>query len=180
MPAEPTATLMHFVEPGSITPACGAPTEDEWHNIPGRVTCFACRQSTVFKDSQRGVGGSTPPVKLSGVMAESEELFDLAAKAAAASWLKAQRNERGMYVIEEVLHHGDYRSTRRVEVYAINAVTVDAVIQSSAYCYGSWLHPENPDYAEVRSAKLHGLVEDLKAGRVNRDIGWSTFRLIQN
>ena len=80
-----------------------------------------------------------------------------------------------MFVIEEFIHHGDYRSRRRVEVYALNAVTVNAVIESSAYCYDSWLN--NPEYP-TRTAKLHALVEDLKALRTNRTIGWSTFRLI--
>lgn len=89
-----------------------------------------------------------------------------------------QKNRRGMFTIEEVAHHGDYRSVRRVEVYAINAVTVDAIIQSSVYAYGSWLHPENPEYKKVRNTQLHQLVEDLKAGRENRDIGWSTFTAI--
>lgn len=186
MPAEPTTTLVHYkTRPGAKAPtiACGAaPLRISYYSEEvGKVTCFACRRTEVFKQDQLTEGVEPPtPIKLSGVMAGSEEMFDLAAKAAAASWLKAQRNERGMYVIEEVIHHGDYRSQRRVEVYAINVVTVDAIIQSSAYSYGSWLHPENPKHTEVRRAKLRGLVEDLKAGRVNRDIGWSTFRLIQN
>lgn len=88
----------------------------------------------------------------------------------------AQKNGRGMYVVEEVIHHGDYRSVRRVEVYDLNEATVDAIVQSSAYCYGSWAHAD--EYREHRAAALRQLVEDLKAGRVNRHIGWSTFRTI--
>lgn len=87
-----------------------------------------------------------------------------------------EKNERGNYTIEEVIHHGEYRNTRRVEVYDITPVTVDAVLISSAYCYGSWL--DSDQYAEVRRAALATLVDDLKHGRVNRAIGWSTFRTI--
>lgn len=88
-------------------------------------------------------------------------------------------HERGMYVVEEVIHHGNYRTVRRVEVYDLNEVTVDAVLQSSAYCYGSWAGPqENPIYTEHRNAALKRLVADLKRGRVNRSIGWSTFRVL--
>lgn len=88
------------------------------------------------------------------------------------------KNERGNYVIEEVIHHGEYRNTRRVEVYAINETTVDAVLQSSAYCYGSWKHPENPSHELHRRTALARLVADLNEGRENRHIGWSTFRTI--
>lgn len=88
------------------------------------------------------------------------------------------RNQRGMYTIEEVIHHGDYRSTRHVEVYDINTVTVDAILQSSAYCYGSWRNPDNPDYAGHRRVALVQLVSDLNHGVTNRSIGWSTFRTI--
>jgi hypothetical protein len=85
--------------------------------------------------------------------------------------------EPAMYVIEEFIHHGDYRSRRYVEVYAINIATVDAVLQASAYAYGSWWDADSP-HAAARRPKLLALVEDLKHGRVNRCIGWSTFRLI--
>lgn len=88
-----------------------------------------------------------------------------------------RKNERGNYTIEEVIHHGDYRHTRHVEVYDINPVTVDAVLISSAYCYGSWLDPKGP-YPDVRRPKLFELVEDLKRDRENRSVGWSTFRTI--
>jgi hypothetical protein len=117
------------------------------------------------------------PRLLKDIVAEDPELSELERKAWKAA-LPAAKNCRGMYVIEEFIHHGEYRSTRRVEVYDINAVTVDAVIQSSAYCYGSWLHPENPDHKQPRNTKLHQLVEDLRHGRTNRTVGWSTFRLI--
>jgi hypothetical protein len=89
----------------------------------------------------------------------------------------AAKNHRGMFTIEEVIHHGDYRSQRYVEVYALNETTVDAVLISSAYCYGSWAHAEHP-YTEHRAAALKQLVDDLLHGRTNRSIGWSTFRLI--
>lgn len=89
----------------------------------------------------------------------------------------AEKNERDMYAVEELIHHGNYISRRTVEVYALNEVTVDAIIQSSAYCYGSW---KNPDvtYESLRPSHLEHLVQDLKEGRVNRSIGWSTFRVL--
>jgi hypothetical protein len=184
MPDTPPAeTLIHFVQ-GNLTPICGADgvpvtiTQE-----PGEVTCFACRRTEKFKQAQlAGVGLPTP---LREVIEGDEELAELARTAkrraleakAAQEMVAAARNERNMYVIEESIHHGDYRSVRRVEVYAINPVTVDAVIQSSAYGYGSWLDPNGP-YPEVRRPKLFELVEDLRYGRTNRQIGWSTFRLI--
>lgn len=116
--------------------------------------------------------GVEVPTPLRDVIEETPELQRLAKDA-----LKACRNERGMYVIEEFIHHGDYRSTRRVEVFALNAVTVDAVIQSSAYGYGSWMDEHSEHYG-ARSVKLRALVEDLKALRTNRTIGWSTFRIL--
>lgn len=177
-------TLTHFTVNGG-PPPCGTEWNDVMNlsNTHGRVTCFACRRTPVFIESQRGVGGPTP---LGEVIAADPELSALADEArrrelearAAQEMVAAARNERGMYVIEESIHHGDYRSTRRVEVYAINFVTVDAIIQSSAYGYGSWLHPANPDHTKARSAMLLDLVADLKSGRTNRNIGWSTFRTI--
>lgn len=80
-----------------------------------------------------------------------------------------------MVKIEEVIHHGDYHSRRVVEVWSINEITVDAVITSSAYCYQTYQGSDNPR----REERLHELVEDLKAGRENRSIGWSTFRVIE-
>jgi hypothetical protein len=92
----------------------------------------------------------------------------------------ARKNDRGMYVVQELIHHGNYRSLRRVEVYELNEVTVDAILQSSAYCYGSFAGPqENPLYTAPRNAHLKHLVSDLKRGRVNRSIGWSTFRVLK-
>lgn len=174
MPTHPP-TLIHFTNSMFLAGATGCGDTDGMVSAtPGRVTCFACRKSEAFKQAQ--VKGELRLLR--DVIEEDPALAALADKAAARAWLKAQRNDRGMFTIEEFIHHGDYRSTRRVEVYAINAVTVDAVIQSSAYCYGSWLNPENPDHKQVRNTKLHQLVEDLKAGRTNRDVGWSTFRLI--
>lgn len=116
-----------------------------------------------------GVG---TPTLLRDVIEETPELQRLAKDA-----LKACRNERGMYVIEEFIHHGDYRSKRRVEVFAINMLTVDAVIQSSAYDYGSW-NDRSSEHYEARSTKLRLIVEDLKALRTNRMVGWSTFRIL--
>lgn len=72
--------------------------------------------------------------------------------------------------IREKIHHGNYRHERVVEVYALNAVTVDAVVQSSAYCYGSL--SEGP-----QKARLDALVADLKAGKVAQ-LGWSDFEVI--
>lgn len=73
--------------------------------------------------------------------------------------------------IRETIHHGDYRNVRTVEVWEINPVTVDAVLQSSAYCYGSFA---NADGRQM----LLDLVDDLRAGRINRAIGWSTFEVV--
>ena len=192
MSAPPTETLIHFVPSRSAHwTGCKDHVYDEaqgWRSVtedPGRVTCFACRRSEIFKQAQLGDGVGVP-TPLRDVIAADPELAELALEAkrreletqAAREMVAAARNERGMFVIEETIHHGDYRSVRRVEVYSINAVTVDCIIQSSAYCYGSWLNPDNPAHREPRNAKLHGLVEDLRHGRTNRDIGWSTFRLI--
>lgn len=191
-------TICHFTQ-GNLTPVCGADDDNPVTSPePGDVTCFRCRRVPAFVRVQAGdrIGTPipqrqappplTPPVKLSGIMAASEELAELAREArrreleaqAAKEMVAAARNERGMYVIEEVIHHGDYRSVRRVEVYDINETTVDAVLQSSAYCYGSWKHPESISHREHRNTALSVLVEDLKWGRTNRAIGWSTFRTI--
>lgn len=173
MPDSTPATLKHQRDP--IHPLrealCGERYGWRTSN-PGEVTCFACRRHVNF-NTEWGVGTPTPPVKLSGVMLSDDGLQRLMDEV-----LKSCRNERGMFVIEESIHHGEYRSTRRVEVHAINAVTVDAVIQSSAYAYGSWLHPDNPEHKEARNTQLHQLVADLRTLRINRSIGWSTFRLI--
>jgi hypothetical protein len=83
-----------------------------------------------------------------------------------------------MYTVEEVIHHGDYRSTRRVEVYDITPSTIDGILMSSAYCYGSWARADAP-FAEHRAAVLKALVKDLRSGIENRAVGWSTFRLIK-
>lgn len=136
---------------------------------PARVTCPTCKRQGCYKVANKGVETPTP---LRDVVEETPELQRLTKDA-----LKACRNERGMYVIEEFIHHGDYRSTRRVEVYALNETTVDAVIQSSAYCYDSWADRTSPHY-EARIIKLRALVEDLKALRTNRLVGWSTFRIL--
>ena len=182
MPAAPPTTLIHYSRDAQTggRAACGtiAPTDGELAGITARfgmVTCFGCRRTHLFLRDQKaaemeGVGAPTP---LRQVIAESEDMQALARQV-----LKTWKNERGMYVIEEAIHHGDYRSTRRVEVYDITPVTVDAVLISSAYCYGSWLDPHGP-YPDARRPKLFELVEDLRAGRENRQIGWSTFKLVK-
>ncbi|UOK18415.1 hypothetical protein SEA_BRUHMOMENT_99 [Arthrobacter phage BruhMoment] len=139
---------------------------------PGEVTCFACRKTLAFKQAQKG-GRTSDPIKLSGVMADDAALNDLAAAA-----FRESKNERGMYVVEELIHHGNYRSTRRVEVYDVTASTMDGVLMSSAYCYGSWQNPENPDHTKHRRDALLQLVDDLRHLRTNRSIGWSTFRIL--
>jgi hypothetical protein len=165
----PSTTLIHFAK-GNLTPAC----RDHGDEITtstrhGEVTCFACRKSAAFLEYPKGVGTPTP---LDQVIAESPEMQELSARALAALW----RNERGMYTVEETIHHGDYRSTRRVEVYDITPSTVDGILMSSAYCYGSWARADAP-YAEHRAAVLKALVKDLRSGIENRSVGWSTFRL---
>jgi hypothetical protein len=77
------------------------------------------------------------------------------------------KNERGMYVVEEVIHHGDYRSVRRVEVYELNKRTIDGILMSSAYGYGG-----------VAEKYRERMLLDLQEGHVNRTIGWSTFRVL--
>ena len=193
MPDTPSTTLIHFTTPALLKVGETACKQDHRsHQVsssPGDVTCFACRKSPPFLTRQGGRNSDplpqrvappplTPPVKLSGIMADSEQMQALAKRAAEHEFkLTDQRNHRNMYSIEETIHHGEYRSTRTVEVYDINPVTVDAVLISSAYCYGSWLDPDGP-HSEVRRPKLFELVEDLKHGRTNRVIGWSTFRLV--
>lgn len=166
------STLIHFTTPALLKFRQTACLQES--NSPlvtdevGQVTCFACRKSGPFLVRQGE--GVRVPVPLAEIEPPGlRRLMD--------DVLKACRNERGMYVIEESIHHGDYRSVRRVEVYDINAVTVDAVIVSSAYTYGSWLDPDSP-HATGRRPKLFDLVDDLRSLRTNRVIGWSTFRLI--
>lgn len=184
MPDTPsTSTLIHFiVQPTPDRAWRLACSGQQWagdgtSNV-GEVTCFACRKTPAFKQAQRvDAVVAQLPIKLSGVMADDAHLAALREEAEAKFDLNESRNERRMFTIEEFIHHGDYRSRRFVEVYDINPVTVDAVLQSSAYCYGSWAHAE-PPHTEVRRAHLHQLVDDLRHGRTNRAIGWSTFRLL--
>ena len=77
------------------------------------------------------------------------------------------KNERGMYVVEEVIHHGDYRSVRRVEVYALTKQTIDGILISSAY-----------GYEGIAEKYRERMLLDLQEGHVNRTIGWSTFRVL--
>jgi hypothetical protein len=180
---EPTSTLIHFRWPDKpLGPAaCGA-QYDGRTSSPGEVTCFACRRTPVFLQEQ-GVGTPTPlpqremPRLLKDIVTEDPELSAMNERAWKAA-LPAAKNSRGMYVIEEVIHHGEYRSTRRVEVYDITTATIDGILMSSAYCYGSWQEPENPGHRDHRRGALKQLVSDLRHGVTNRAIGWSTFRLI--
>lgn len=176
MPDKPP-TLTHFRGDSLGINACtGTAGEGMRSWNPREVNCFACRKTPAFKQAQRVHEqlAHLMPMKLSEILAE----LPLPEPETAPVWdLEASKNERGMYTIEEFIHHGDYRSRRRVEVYAINETTVDAVLQSSAYCYGSWAHAE-PQYYTHRKTALAQLVEDLKHGRENRSIGWSTFKLV--
>lgn len=81
------------------------------------------------------------------------------------------KNGRDMYVVEEHIHHGQYNKRRRVEVYQINVITLDSIIRSSGYVYGTQL--DTPAGTE----RLKQMVHDLKHGRTV-EYGWSTFRAI--
>lgn len=177
MPAPATDTLIHYHPDATSGGRAVCMARDGAVTAQfGLVTCFACRSTTAFKSDQYRAEN---PVTIGQILGAADlDVAVLAERAEAEAATAPKRNERGMYVIEEVIHHGDYRSARRVEVYSVNVVTVDAVLQSSAYAYGSWQHPENPDHTEVRRLQLRQLVSDLKHGLTNRSIGWSTFRLI--
>lgn len=168
-------TLVHYANPPGSVALCtlrGTVTIVTSDN-PAAVNCFSCRRKL------REGGRDTDPLpqrvapkSLRQIMDETPEV-----KRLRDDVLKACRNERGMYVIEEFIHHGDYRSKRRVEVYEVNRDTVNAVIESSAYCYGSF--KKNNSWADVtRNEILDALVQDLRALRTNRTISWSTFRII--
>lgn len=81
---------------------------------------------------------------------------------------KPIHNNRGNYCVEEVVHHGNYRHVRIVEVATLDARTVGAIVRSGPYIY----HPgdDSPQVAQI--------LADLKLGRVNRSHGWSTFRVL--
>ena len=104
MPDTPSTTLTHLFADGRLlTSACGLDMLDEKSTggggtvHTGQVTCFACRRSRPFYLAQQlqGVGASTPlpqrvapppltpPVKLSGVMAEHPLFISLREKLAA-------------------------------------------------------------------------------------------------
>lgn len=78
------------------------------------------------------------------------------------------RNARGNYCIEEVVHHGNYRHVRIMEVADLNPRTVGAVVRSGPYIY----------HCADDSPQLARILADLKLGRVNRSHGWSTFRVL--
>jgi hypothetical protein len=81
---------------------------------------------------------------------------------------KPVKNQRGNYVIEEVVHHGDYRHVRIVEVDTLDRRTVGAAVRSGPYIYNC--EDDSPQVARV--------LADLLLGRVNRSHGWSTFRVV--
>lgn len=78
------------------------------------------------------------------------------------------KNARGNYCIEELVHHGDYRHVRIVEVHTLDARTIGAVVRSGPYIYTAG--DDSPQVARI--------LADLKRGRVNRSHGWSTFRVL--
>lgn len=78
------------------------------------------------------------------------------------------RNNRGNYCVEEVVHHGNYRHVRIVEVESLNERTVGAIVRSGPYVY----------HCEDDSPQVARILADLKLGRVNRSHGWSTFRVL--
>jgi hypothetical protein len=78
-------TLIHFTR-GDLTAACADLGGARISRDPGEVTCFACRKSAAFRGAQRqhsivddllGVHTIDPPVKLSGIMAQSPEIARL-------------------------------------------------------------------------------------------------------
>lgn len=70
-----------------------------------------------------------------------------------------------MITITETIHHGNYRSTRIMQVTTINQITVKALLTSSPYCY---THPSE--------SALVGIVRDLQStGKA--EFGWSDFTL---
>ena len=79
-----------------------------------------------------------------------------------------RKNQRDNYVIEEVVHHGNYRHVRAVEVHTLDRRTVGAVVRSGPYIY----------HCEDDSPQVAKILADLKLGRVNRSHGWSTFRVV--
>lgn len=174
-------SAVHLITPGIEVTACGDSYETvDWTSEVGRVTCFICRKSPVFKALQEG-GRTTDPLPLGQVIAEDAELTELARRAKARAALEEMRNQRGMFTIKEVIHHGQYYKVRYVEVASIDPVTVNAVLMSSPYCYGDWLKPEliDPESNLARIKHVHQLVEDLRQRRENRSIGWSTFTLVK-
>lgn len=85
------------------------------------------------------------------------------------------RNHRGMFVVQETIHHGDVFIQRRMEVPRLDPMIAAALVMSSPYNYGDWF--AGPDVMDVRTEKLRTLVDDLRNFRRNRSIGWSTFNL---
>lgn len=168
-------SIAHLLVPGISMTACGDSSEiTDWTTEPGKVTCFICRKSSVFKTLQEGVETPTP---LREVIAEDPHLTELAKRAKARAELDTMRNQRGMFTIKEVIHHGSYYKERYVEVHEITEITVNAVLMSSPYSYGDWLNPDTAVHR--RRAILDMLVQDLRQRRENRSIGWSTFVLVK-
>lgn len=138
---------VHFIDqPASSRAACNDPINGAGATTPGDVTCFGCRATPQFKQAQGG--RTTDPL--------SNDERD------------AWRNERGMFVVEERIHHGDYRVERRIEVHEITPATVDGILMSSPYSYGPSVHAD----------LFTEMIMSLRIGRDYAGIGWSTFRLI--
>lgn len=89
-PTHPPTQPVHFIASSAADyTACRAKLFDAfdgWLPVstePGRVTCFACRNSTGFKAAQRGVGAPTPlpqrqtPRLLRDIIAESQDLRNI-------------------------------------------------------------------------------------------------------
>lgn len=67
--------------------------------------------------------------------------------------------------IREVIHHGDYRHTRVMEVYKLTPLTVRGVLMSSAYCYELSIE-----------RRLAEIVSELSTTGIAH-VGWSTFTI---
>lgn len=68
-----------------------------------------------------------------------------------------------MITITETIHHGNYRSTRVMQVPVINSTTVRALLMSSPYCY-----------TETSETRVN-IVRDELATSNRAEHGWSTF-----
>lgn len=108
-------------------------------------------------------------------MTEREDPTDEEYEATRLQWYKMDppqgvpvRNARGNYCVEELVHHGNYRHVRIMEVEELLPRTVGAIVRSGPYIYTA--ADDSPHVAKI--------LADLKRGRVNRSHGWSTFRVM--